>query len=180
MFIADGRDFADVDGLGDVTMERGRVVDIEAPTASTSSRRGPRHRRRIDCMDCVREWPDGMVTEFPVDIHPDAPDGEWTNTCPTDAIDLDGVTRTVEVDQVIYPGGRDDARGGRLGFYTGPVDAGTIAESNRNWAASRNHSSSTSRWMSVGRGTSQEGCGLRRRLPSRRGRPTDYRLRGVR
>ncbi|EMA26598.1 hydrogenase iron-sulfur subunit [Haloarcula marismortui] len=128
LFIADGRDFADVDGFGDVTMERGRVVDIEGSYGEYELTLEARVTDDcIDCMDCVREGPDEMVTEFPVDIHPDAPDGEWTNTCPTDAIDLDGVTRTVEVDQVIYPGGRDDARGGRLGFYTGPVDAGTIA-----------------------------------------------------
>ena len=54
-------------------------------------------------------------------------DGEWVDVCPTDAIDLDGVTRTLEFEQVVYPGGDSPARGGQLGFYTGPVDAETVS-----------------------------------------------------
>ncbi len=181
LFIADGRDLADVDGLGDVTMERGRVVDIEGSYGEYELTLEARVTDDcIDCMDCVREGPDGMVTEFPVDIHPDAPDGEWTNTCPTDAIDLDGVTRTVEVDQVIYPGGRDDARGGRLGFYTGPVDAGTIAA-----VESQLGGIEKPQFLDLEMDVCAAEASSRRDVrpastpPSRRGRPTDYRLRGV-
>ncbi|GGO00542.1 hydrogenase iron-sulfur subunit [Haloarcula pellucida] len=126
--IADGREFAEVEGLGDVTVERGRVVGVDGSFGEFELTLEARVTDDcIDCMACVHEGPDGMVTEYPVDIHPDAPEGEWPDCCPTDAIDLDGVTRTVEFDQILYPGGRDDARGGRLGYYTGPVDAGTIA-----------------------------------------------------
>jgi len=126
--IADGQELADAERLRDVSVERGRVVDIDGSFGEFELTLESRVTEDcIDCMECVREGPDGMVTEYPVDIHPDAPDGEWTDCCPTDAIDLDGVTRRLEFDQVIYPAGRDDARGGRLGFYTGPVDAGTIA-----------------------------------------------------
>jgi Fe-S-cluster-containing hydrogenase component 2 len=78
-------------------------------------------------MKCVVEGPTGKVTRRPVDIAPDAEGGEWVDVCPTDAIDLSGVERTLEVDQVVYPEAADAARGGRVGFYTGPVDAATVA-----------------------------------------------------
>ena len=126
--IAQGQDVADEEGLGDVTVERGRVVELGGSFGEYSVTVESRVTEDcIDCMECVREGPDGMVTEFPVDIDPDAPDGEWVDVCPTDAIDLDGVTRTLPFDQVIFPGGPEMAVGGKLGYYTSPVDAGTIA-----------------------------------------------------
>jgi len=126
--VADGQDLADAEGLGSVSIERGRVSAVEGSYGDFEITLEARVTDDcIDCMDCVREGPDGMVTELPVDIDPDAPDGEWVEVCPTDAIDLDGVTRTIEADQVVYPGGESRARGGEVGYYTGPVDAGTIA-----------------------------------------------------
>jgi hypothetical protein len=68
-----------------------------------------------------------MVTRNPVDIAPEAPDGEWADCCPVDAIDLDGVERTIEADQVIFPAATGATRGGRIGLYTGPVDGATVA-----------------------------------------------------
>jgi ferredoxin len=126
--IAQGQDVADEEGLGDVTVERGRVVELGGSFGEYSVTVESRVTEDcIDCLECVREGPDGMVTEFPVDIDPEAPDGEWVDVCPTDAIDLEGVTRTLPFDQVIFPGGPEMAVGGKLGYYTSPVDAGTIA-----------------------------------------------------
>ena len=132
--IADGRDFdhvtsrSDDGSLDDVTLERGRVVDVSGRYGEFELTVEARVTDDcISCMDCVHEGPDGMVTATPVDVAPEAPDGEWVDVCPTDAIDLDGVTRTLEFDQVVYPDAESPARGGQLGFYTGSVDAETVS-----------------------------------------------------
>lgn len=126
--IANGEEFSDTEGLGAVAVERGSVIDVSGSFGEFELTLESRVTEDcIDCMECVREGPDGMVTEFPVDIDPEAPDGEWVDVCPTDAIDLDGTTRTLEFDQVIFPGGPDATRSGMLGYYTGVADAGTIA-----------------------------------------------------
>ena len=118
--IADGREFTDADvDLDDVRIERGRVAGVGGQFGEFSIRLEARVTEDcISCMKCVHEGPDGMVTRHPVDIDPDAPDGEWTEVCPTDAIEMDGVGRTIEVDQVVYPGAEPKARGGRIGYYT--------------------------------------------------------------
>ncbi|WP_331235226.1 hydrogenase iron-sulfur subunit [Natronorarus salvus] len=125
--IADGEEFAIVDAdLDGVTVERGVVTDVSgtygefevAVEACVTD-------DCISCMLCVEEGPDGMVTRYPVDIDPDAPRGEWVDVCPTDAIEMDGVSRTIECDQVIYPEGDDGTVGGQRGFHTS-VDAATI------------------------------------------------------
>jgi len=126
--VADGKEFADVEDLGDVEVRRGHVAAVDGRFGEFELViRAQVTDDCINCMDCVREGPDGMVTEYPVDIHPEAPDGDWVDVCPTDAIELDGVTERVEFDQVVHPGGTARSRGGRVGYYTGPVDAGTIA-----------------------------------------------------
>jgi len=126
--VADGRDFSGAEGLDDVTVERGRVLDVAGSYGEFAVTVEARVTEDcIACMDCVHEGPDGQVTSAPVDIDPDAPDGEWVEVCPTDAIDLEGVTRTLEFDQVVFPDGETPARGGQLGFYTGPVDAETVS-----------------------------------------------------
>ncbi|MFB6096696.1 MAG: hydrogenase iron-sulfur subunit [Haloferacaceae archaeon] len=127
--LADGHEYAEVDtDLSGVDLQRGRVVGVDGEFGGFEVRlRAHVTEDCVSCMKCVEEGPDGMVTSQPVDVAPDAPAGEWTDCCPTDAIDLDGVERTVEVDQVIHPGATSRSRGGRLGFYTGPVDAGTVA-----------------------------------------------------
>ncbi|WP_254536038.1 hydrogenase iron-sulfur subunit [Halomarina litorea] len=126
--VADGREFADCDAdLDDVTLERGRVVGVDGEFGAFEVRLRARVTEDcVSCMKCVREGPDGLVTSRPVDIAPGAPDGEWTECCPTDAIEMDGVERVVEFDQVVYPGGSEMARAGRTGYYT-HVDAGTVA-----------------------------------------------------
>lgn len=126
--VANGGDFAGVEKLADVTLERGRVTEIDGSYGTFELTLETRVTDDcIDCMECVHEGPDGYVTARPVDVAPDAPDGEWVDVCPTDAIDLDGVTRTLEIDQVVYPAADPDTRGGRLGYYTGPVDGATVA-----------------------------------------------------
>jgi ferredoxin len=122
--IADGADFDGVDvDLDGVDLARGRVVDVVGEYGDFEIELRARVTEDcISCMDCVREGPDGLVTRSPVDIDPAAPDGEWADCCPVDAIDFDGVERTVEADQVVYPGATGTARGGRIGLYTGPVD----------------------------------------------------------
>ena len=126
--IADGREFDDVAvDLDDIRLERGRVrtvagslgeldVTLEATVTEDC----------IDCMKCVREGPDGAITRTPVDIAPDTPHGEWVDVCPTDAIDLDGVSRTLTFDQVVYPGSDDPAAGGTTGFHT-DTELSTVA-----------------------------------------------------
>lgn len=118
--IADGTEFIDaaVD-LDSVTIERGRVADISGEFGDFSVRLEARVTEDcISCMKCVHDGPNGMVTRYPVDIDPEAPEGEWTEVCPTDAIEMDGVEREIEVDQVIHPGADSAARGGRIGYYT--------------------------------------------------------------
>ncbi len=126
--IADGEEFADVGtDLADVRVERGRVVDVSGSLGDIEVTLEARVTEEcIDCMDCVRVGPDDAVTRTPVDIDPDAPDGEWTDVCPTDVIDLEGVRRTISFDQVVHPGGEDDAPGGTTGYHT-DADLGTIA-----------------------------------------------------
>ncbi|AUX10185.1 iron-sulfur cluster-binding protein [Halalkaliarchaeum desulfuricum] len=125
---SDGRELASrVDDLGDVLVERGRVVGVDGRfgdfTVTVESRVTD---DCVSCMECVRDGPDGAITRYPVDIAPDAPDGEWTDCCPTDAIEMDGVRRSVEFDQVVYPAGESRTRGREVGYHTGPVDAGTV------------------------------------------------------
>ncbi len=126
--VANGREFAGADAdLDDVDIERGRVVSVEGDYGDFELTLAARVTDEcISCMECVKEGPDGQVTSYPVDIDPDAEDGEWTDVCPTDAIDMDGTKRVLEVDQVIHPGTSPITRGGRIGFYT-TVDSGTIA-----------------------------------------------------
>lgn len=126
--VADGEDFTGAEGLDGVFVERGRVVDVSGSFGDFElTLEAGVTDDCITCMDCVREGPEGAVTEFPVDVAPDTPAGEWMDVCPTDAIDPEGVRRTVEVDQVVHPDGRPRTRGGVVGFYAGPVDEETIA-----------------------------------------------------
>ncbi|SEP13857.1 4Fe-4S binding domain-containing protein [Halogranum amylolyticum] len=126
--VANGSDFSGVEGLSDVTLERGRVEDIEGSYGAFEISLAARVTDDcIDCMNCVHEAPDEHVTARPVDVAPSAPDGEWVDVCPTDAIALDGVRRTIEADQIVYPEADPVARGGHLGYYTGPTDGATIA-----------------------------------------------------
>ncbi|MFC4450072.1 4Fe-4S dicluster domain-containing protein [Halorussus aquaticus] len=152
--VADGREFADTDAdFDDVTVERGRVVGVEGRYGDFEIALEARVTDDcIGCMECVRRGPDDGVTRLPVDISPetaaaatgDSPAGEdgaagddptvadggtpgWVECCPTDAIELGGVERTIAADQIVYPGADRETRGGRVGFYTGPVDAATVA-----------------------------------------------------
>ncbi|WP_436344271.1 hydrogenase iron-sulfur subunit [Natronorubrum sp. FCH18a] len=127
--IADGTEFVDAAAeLDDVTIERGRVVDVAGRFGEFTVHLESRVTEDcISCMKCVHEGPDGQVTRYPVDIDPDAPDGEWTAVCPTDAIEMDGTRRTLEFDQIVYPAASRRTRGGRIGFYTAPIDAATIS-----------------------------------------------------
>ncbi|ELY41817.1 hydrogenase iron-sulfur subunit [Natronorubrum tibetense] len=126
--IADGREFDDVStDLSDVRFERGRVLDVSGSLGEIEVTLEARVTEDcIDCMDCVRVDPDDVVTRTPIDISPDASGGEWTDVCPTDAIDLEGVRRTVSFDQVVHPGGEDNTPGGTTGYHT-DADLGTIA-----------------------------------------------------
>ena len=124
--IADGAELADAD-LDDVDVERGRVVDVDGSYGEFEvTVRAQVTEDCISCMKCVHAGPDGMVTRRPVDIDPDAPRGDWIDVCPTDAIDMDGVERTFECDQIVYPDGDNGTVGGQRGFYTGPIDPLTI------------------------------------------------------
>ncbi|MFC7177765.1 4Fe-4S dicluster domain-containing protein [Halosegnis marinus] len=126
--VANGREFAGADlDLDDVTLRRGGVASVEGEYGEfTLSLRSRVTADCISCMECVERGPDDMVTARPVDIHPEAPRGEWTDCCPTDAIDMDGETTTLDADQVVWPGADRRERGGRIGFYT-TSDAGTVA-----------------------------------------------------
>ncbi len=118
--IADGSDFDDsgVD-LGDVRIQRGRVIDVSGALGNVEVTLEARVTEDcIDCMECVRTGPEGAVTRTPVDVEPGTPGGEWVDVCPTDAIDLDGVRRTLSFDQVVYPGGTDPSVGGTTGYHT--------------------------------------------------------------
>lgn len=126
--VANGAEFAGADvDLDAVEVARGEVVGVDGTFGDFEVTLASRVTEDcISCMDCVREGPDG-VTARPVQIPRAAPDGDWTDVCPTGAIDLDGVTRTLAFDQVVYPAASSPVRGGRMGLYTGPVDAGTVA-----------------------------------------------------
>ncbi|MFW6045359.1 MAG: hydrogenase iron-sulfur subunit [Natronomonas sp.] len=126
--VADGQEFAAYEELTDVVVERGRVIDVSGSYGEFEITLEARVTDDcINCMDCVREEPGGFVTEVPVDVAPEAPDGEWTQVCPTDAIELEGVRRTIETDQVVHVDGEATARGRVVGRYTGPIDGETIA-----------------------------------------------------
>ncbi|MFC6716812.1 hydrogenase iron-sulfur subunit [Natrialbaceae archaeon GCM10025810] len=131
--IANGEDLADANvDLRAVDVERGRVVDVDGSYGEFEVTLEARVTDDcISCMKCVHAGPDGLVTRHPVDVDPDATAGEWIEVCPTDAIEMGGVERTVECDQVLYPDGDDGTVGGRRGFHTGPVDAATIDEVQR-------------------------------------------------
>ncbi|WP_227357461.1 4Fe-4S dicluster domain-containing protein [Haladaptatus salinisoli] len=127
--IANGADFTDSDAdLDAVAVERGRVLGVEGRYGDFELQLEARVTEDcVGCMKCVREGPDGEVTMYPVDIEPGAEDGAWIECCPTDAITLEGVERTLEADQVVYPDADSRTQGGRLGFHTGPFDAATAA-----------------------------------------------------
>lgn len=131
--LANGEELADTDAdLENVEIERGRVVDVDGTYGEFElTVRARVTDDCISCMKCVYEGPDGMVTRRPVDIDPEAPVGEWITVCPTDAIEMEGVERTMECDQVVYPDGDDGTVGGQRGFHTGPVDAATVSEVER-------------------------------------------------
>ncbi|MFB6161198.1 MAG: hydrogenase iron-sulfur subunit [Haloferacaceae archaeon] len=126
--VADGRDLTDAEVPDGVAVERGRVAGIEGAYGDFEVTLVARVTEDcVSCMKCVREGPDGLVTRTPVDVAPAATGGEWVEVCPTDAIDLDGVERTLSVDQVVAPDAEPRSRGGQVGFHAGPVDAATLA-----------------------------------------------------
>ena len=118
--IADGADFDSADhDLDDIRIVRGRVRDVSGALGNVDVTLAARVTEDcIDCMECVRAGPDDAVTRTPIDIDPNAPRGEWIDVCPTDAIDLDGITRTLRFDQVVHPGGPDRSVGGTTGYHT--------------------------------------------------------------
>lgn len=126
--VADGEDLSDAPDLDEVTVERGRPVGVtgEFGNFRVELQAGVTEDC-ISCMKCLKEGPDEHMTARPVDIDPDAPRGDWEECCPVDAIAVDGTAREIEVDQVVWPAATRQARGGRVGFYTGPVDAGTVS-----------------------------------------------------
>ncbi len=127
--LADGNEYVDAAAdLADVTIERGRVLDVGGRYGEFTVQLEARVTEDcISCMKCVHDGPDGKLSRYPVDIDPDAPGGEWTDVCPTDAIDLDGTRRTLEFDQIVYPAADRPTRGGRVGFYTAPIDAAKLS-----------------------------------------------------
>ncbi|WP_336036918.1 hydrogenase iron-sulfur subunit [Halobacterium yunchengense] len=157
--VADGREFAETDhDLRDVTVERGRVTGVEGTYGEFEVRvEAGVTDDCVDCMECVRQGPDEYVTASPVDVLPGAPDGDWVDCCPTDAIHPE--ERTLEAAQVVYPDASRDTRGGRTGFYTGPVDAATVAavESRRD-GLERPQFLDVDRSVCAAGASSQEGC----------------------
>lgn len=126
--VADGEELAGAPDLDEVTVERGRPVGVDGRFGEfTVELQAGITEDCISCMKCLEEGPDDHMTARPVDVEPDAPRGDWEECCPVDAIEVDGVAREIEVDQVVWPAATNQARGGRVGFYTGPVDAGTIS-----------------------------------------------------
>ncbi len=126
--IANGNELEATDGdLENVAVERGVVTDVDGSYSEFEVTLEARVTDDcISCMKCVHEGPDGMVTSTPVDIDPEAPIGEWITVCPTDAIEMEGVERALEFDQIVYPAGDDGTVGGQRGFHTGEVDAATV------------------------------------------------------
>ncbi|MFW5948999.1 MAG: 4Fe-4S dicluster domain-containing protein [Halolamina sp.] len=126
--LANGREFGDPDlDLDEVAVERGRVRSIDGSFGEFELTVEARVTDDcIGCMECVKRGPDEGVTSFPVDIAPDAPDGDYLDCCPVDAIEPEGDQRTIEADQVVYPGGPTKARGGLLGYFT-HFDGGVAA-----------------------------------------------------
>jgi Fe-S-cluster-containing hydrogenase component 2 len=125
--LADGADLAETDyDLRDVDVERGRLTGVDGVYGEFEVHvQAGVTEDCIDCMECVERGPDEYVTRSPVDVLPGAPGGDWVDCCPTDAIHPE--ERTLDADQVIYPDGSPETRGGRIGFYTGPVDVATVA-----------------------------------------------------
>ncbi len=129
--LANGEELATADAdLEDVDVERGRVVDVDGKYGEFElTVEALVTDDCVSCMKCVHEGPDGMVTRYPVDIDPEAPVGEWVTVCPTDAIEMEGVERTIECDQVIHPGGEGPI-GGQRGYHT-EFDPATVNEVER-------------------------------------------------
>jgi len=126
--VADGLDLGSAAyDLDEVSVERGRVAAVDGRFGEFELTLEARVTEDcIGCMDCVKLGPDEAVTSYPVDIAPDAPDGEYLECCPVDAIEPDGVTRTLGADQVVYPGGPRKGRGGQLGYFN-HFDGGVAA-----------------------------------------------------
>ena len=126
--IADGKDLDDAaPNLDSVRLERGRVVDVSGSLGNVEVTLSSQVTEAcIDCMACIEAGPDDAVTHTPVDVDPGAESGPWVDVCPTDAIDLDGVSRTLTFDQVVHPGGMDAAPGGTTGYHT-TTDLSTVA-----------------------------------------------------
>ncbi|MFB6221139.1 MAG: 4Fe-4S dicluster domain-containing protein [Halolamina sp.] len=126
--VADGQEFGDGDyDFDDITVERGSVQAVEGRFGEFELTLEARVTEEcIGCMDCVKLGPDEAVTSYPVDIVPDPPDGEYLDCCPVDAIEPEGVERTIKADQVVYPGGPRKGRGGQLGYFS-HFDGGVAA-----------------------------------------------------
>ncbi len=126
--VANGRDFAEPEhDLDEVTVERGRVREISGSFGEFELALEARVTEDcIGCMECVKQGPDDGVTSYPVDIAPDAPDGDYLDCCPVDAIEPEGVERRIDADQVVYPGGPTKSRGGQLGYFN-HFDGGVAA-----------------------------------------------------
>ncbi len=118
--IADGRELEDVAvDLEDIRIERGRVVDVSGSLGRFELTLESRVTEAcVDCMACHRAGPEGAITRRPVDVEPGTSGGEWVDVCPTDAIELGGIERTLRFDQVVNPDGADDAPGGTTGYHT--------------------------------------------------------------
>lgn len=127
--IANGRELSSrADDLDEVVVERGRVIDIDGRFGEFSVTVQSRVTDDcVSCMKCLREGPDDDITGHPVDIAPEAEDGEWVDCCPTDAIEMEGVVRELTFDQVVYPGGERRTRGREVGYHAGRFDAGTAS-----------------------------------------------------
>lgn len=125
--VADGREFLDTEyDLEDVRVERGHVVDVDGSFGEFEiTLQAHVTEDCIGCMDCVREAPDGKATSYPVDLAYDV-DPSIEECCPVDAIDMDGVSRTITADQIVYPAGPSRATGGQQGYYT-HFDGGVAA-----------------------------------------------------
>ena len=126
--VADGQEFGDGNyDFDDITVERGTVGAVEGQFGEFELTLEARVTEDcIGCMDCVELGPDDAVTSYPVDIVADPPEGDYLDCCPVDAIEPEGVERSIEADQVIYPGGPRKGRGGQLGYFS-HFDGGVAA-----------------------------------------------------